>query len=58
VYWHNRCSTKHKLIIKYKKGSIPYTFTYTAIVGHVHSTGHKKLPATYMLSIKDGGRTR
>jgi hypothetical protein len=54
VYWHNRCSTKHKLKIKYSLGWT--TKTYTAIVGHVHANGHKKFQTASIVSIKDGGR--
>ncbi|TDD87011.1 hypothetical protein E1293_08670 [Actinomadura darangshiensis] len=53
TYWHNRCSTKHKLKIKY---SLSWTTrTYTAVVKG-NAKGHKKLQTATIVSIYDGGR--
>ncbi|NJP89416.1 hypothetical protein HCN51_08155 [Nonomuraea sp. FMUSA5-5] len=53
VYWHNRCTTKHKITIKY---SLSWTYkTYTATVGG-DGKGHKKFQTASIVSIKDAGR--
>ncbi len=53
VYWHNRCTTKHKLNIKYSLGWT--TKKYTAVVG-ANGKGHKKFQTASIVSITDGGR--
>lgn len=53
TYWHNRCTTTHKLKIKY---SLSWTTkTYTAVVKG-NAKGHKKLQTASIVSITDGGR--
>ena len=53
VYWHNRCSTRHKIAIKYWNRR--YTKTYSTTVAG-DGKGHEKLPASGIKSIKDKGR--
>ncbi|WP_329248232.1 hypothetical protein OG417_00885 [Actinoallomurus sp. NBC_01490] len=54
VYWHNRCSTTHRLKISYvHRGSIAEHTTN--VKGH--AKGHKKLDTKTIRYIKDEGRT-